>query len=81
MNMLLRKRNPEEHVAQWIERYDFDIEHRAGTSHHNADAPSRRPCPIKCSYCSRMEEKATRVLRIIVIGEVFENPELKWIQE
>ncbi|KAF8774693.1 Gypsy retrotransposon integrase-like protein 1 [Argiope bruennichi] len=40
-------REHEGQVARWIQRlpeYDFEIQHRKGTSHGNADALSRRPC-------------------------------------
>ena len=40
--------------ARWLEQmeeYDFDIEHRPGTRHGNADALSRRPCPKKDCVC------------------------------
>ncbi|KAG5885094.1 hypothetical protein JTB14_003968 [Gonioctena quinquepunctata] len=51
LKWLLQFKNPEGQVARWIERlqeFDFEIEHRAGTSHKNADALSRRPCPDDC---------------------------------
>ena len=40
-------REPEGHLARWLERLqelDFDIVHRRGSSHTNADALSRIPC-------------------------------------
>ena len=40
--------------ARWIslcDEYDFDIEHRAGKLHGNADAMSRMPCPEECRQC------------------------------
>ncbi|CAC5421299.1 unnamed protein product [Mytilus coruscus] len=53
--------NPEGQIARWFEilaAYDFKIEHRAGRSHANADAMSRRPCHDEnCSHCNRAEEK------------------------
>jgi len=36
--------------ARWLEQmeeYDFEIEHRPGAQHQNADALSRRPCQLK----------------------------------
>ncbi|GFX74678.1 retrovirus-related Pol polyprotein from transposon 412 [Trichonephila clavipes] len=47
-------------VARWIQRlqeYDVEIRHRKGSTHENADALSRRPCPESCKYCSRIEKK------------------------
>ncbi|KAJ8332318.1 hypothetical protein SKAU_G00426730 [Synaphobranchus kaupii] len=53
--------DPEGQVARWLEQlqgYDFEIRHRAGRLHGNADALSRRPCAAQeCRYCSRQEEQ------------------------
>ncbi|GFU59824.1 retrovirus-related Pol polyprotein from transposon 297 [Trichonephila clavipes] len=52
--------NTEGQVARWIQRlneYYFDIGHRKGSSHGNADALSRRPCLENCRHCSRVETK------------------------
>ena len=41
-------KQPEGQLARWIEQlqeYDFEVIHRRGVSHGNADALSRRPCP------------------------------------
>lgn len=46
-------REPEGQLARWLERleeYDFDVVHRKGKRHGNADALSRLPC----SQCGRM---------------------------
>jgi hypothetical protein len=40
--------------ARWLEQmeeFDFVVEHRPGTSHGNADAMSRRPCPKRECFC------------------------------
>ncbi|POS82547.1 hypothetical protein EPUL_004988, partial [Erysiphe pulchra] len=58
-------------VARGIERlqeYNFTVEHRAGKSHNNADALSRRPCPSDCKHCSKIEEKES-CLRTTVMDE------------
>ncbi|GFV88693.1 retrovirus-related Pol polyprotein from transposon 17.6 [Trichonephila clavipes] len=55
-------------VARWIQRlneYYFDIRHRKGSSHGNADALSRRPCPENCRHCSRVETKYDYAIRQI----------------
>lgn len=47
LRWLLNFKNPEGQIARWFEllsSYDFVVEHRAGRSHGNADALSRRPC-------------------------------------
>ena len=44
--------------ARWLdffEQFDFDIMHRKGTSHANADALSRRPCGEACRQCTRQQ--------------------------
>ncbi|GBM36622.1 Retrovirus-related Pol polyprotein from transposon 297 [Araneus ventricosus] len=51
LRWLLNFREPEGQIARWIQRlqeYDFEIQHRKGTSHGNADALSRRPCKESC---------------------------------
>ncbi|GBM39863.1 hypothetical protein AVEN_45816-1 [Araneus ventricosus] len=51
---------PEGQIARWIQRlqeYDFEIQHRKGTSHGNTDALSRRPCRKSCKHCSNAEKK------------------------
>ncbi|GFW20090.1 transposon Ty3-I Gag-Pol polyprotein [Trichonephila clavipes] len=59
-------------VARWIQRlneYYFDIRHRKGSSHGNADALSRRPCPENCRHCSRVETKYDYAIRQITIQQ------------
>ena len=57
---LLKFKNPEGQIARWIETlssYQFLIEHRAGRSHQNADALSRRPCiGDYCKHCLKIED-------------------------
>ncbi|KRY05098.1 Retrovirus-related Pol polyprotein from transposon, partial [Trichinella britovi] len=46
-------REPEGQVAQWLEslaELDFEVEHRAGRLHGNADALSR----TSCAQCGRL---------------------------
>ncbi|GBM95331.1 Retrovirus-related Pol polyprotein from transposon 297 [Araneus ventricosus] len=50
---------PEGQIARWIQRlqeYDFEIKHRKGTSHGNADSFSRRPCKESCKHCTNAEK-------------------------
>ncbi|GBM48168.1 Retrovirus-related Pol polyprotein from transposon 297 [Araneus ventricosus] len=57
---LLNFKEPEGQIARWIERlqeYDFEIQHRKGTSHGNADALSRRPCRESCKKCTNAKKK------------------------
>ena len=53
-------KNPEGQTARWIEileTYDFDIIHRPGIRHSNADAMSRLPCK-QCGMTDHEGEKA-----------------------
>ena len=60
LRWLLNFKNPEGQMARWIEKlqnYEFQIEHRKGQLHSNADALSRRPCQLYCKHCSLAEKK------------------------
>ncbi|GFU65766.1 hypothetical protein TNCV_5059001 [Trichonephila clavipes] len=68
LTWLMNFRNTKGQVARWIQRlneYYFDIRHRKGSSHGNADALSRRPCPENCRHCSRVETKYDYAIRQI----------------
>ena len=75
LKWLLNFKNPEGQIARWFESlssYDFKIEHRAGHSHNNADALSRRPCfqeGSDCTHCSKIENK----FKPLQIGEKQNN--------
>ncbi|GBN99165.1 Retrovirus-related Pol polyprotein from transposon 297, partial [Araneus ventricosus] len=60
LRWLLNFREPEGHIARWIQRlqeYNFEIQHRKETSHGNADALSRRPCKESCKHSTNAEKK------------------------
>ena len=68
LRWLLSFRNPEGQIARWLEclqQYDFEIQHRAGTKHRNADALSRRPCSPDCRHCDRLEDKESSAQVVI----------------
>ncbi|GBM61469.1 Retrovirus-related Pol polyprotein from transposon 297, partial [Araneus ventricosus] len=70
LRWLLNFREPEGQVARWIQRlqeYDFEIQHRKGTSHRNADALSRRSCKESCKHCTNAEKKLGMETDISVI--------------
>ena len=75
LQWLLAFREPEGQVARWLEflqAFDFRVEHRAGTRHQNADALSRRPCAADgCSHCARREAREAEVLgdRLEVVSQ------------
>ena len=59
LRWLLNFKNPEDQMARWLEDLfvlDFEIQHRPGRQHGNADGLSRRPC-TECRYCERQEVK------------------------
>lgn len=59
LSWLRRLKNPEGQLARWIQvrdTYNFEIRHRPGKQHNNADGLSRRPCQ-SCKFCSRQEDK------------------------
>jgi len=58
LRWLMSFKEPEGQVARWISvlsTYQFDIVHRPGKKHGNADALSRMPCPVSCAQCNRIE--------------------------
>ncbi|XP_071650022.1 uncharacterized protein [Temnothorax longispinosus] len=73
-------------LARWMERlqqYEFEVIHRKGESHKNADGLSRRRCEkFGCSYCEKVEERSIKeqdkmVARVILQGK---SPEV-WRKE
>ncbi|GFX74189.1 retrovirus-related Pol polyprotein from transposon 412 [Trichonephila clavipes] len=82
LTWLMNFRNTEGQVARWIQRlneYYFDIRHRKGSSHGNADALSRRPCPKNCRHCSRVETKYDYAIRQITTSTA--TPPDPWSDE
>ena len=61
LQWLLSFKNPEGQMARWVQKlgqYDFEIRHRKGRMHGNADALSRRPCDEEeCKYCDKRDIK------------------------
>jgi len=61
LKWLMSFRELEGQLARWLERlqqFDFEVIHRKGLSHKNADGLSRRICEAEnCQYCVRMEKK------------------------
>ncbi|PIK34915.1 Retrovirus-related Pol polyprotein from transposon [Apostichopus japonicus] len=58
LRWLMTFKNPEGQIARWLEllsTYQFEIQHRPGKCHSNADGLSRRPCGDDCSHCKRKE--------------------------
>ena len=73
-------KQPESQLARWLERlaeFDFVLQYRKGSAAANADGLSRRPCPEKCSYCSRREEKDLVHCNLVDIVD----PQYDWTKE
>ncbi|KMQ83432.1 integrase core domain protein, partial [Lasius niger] len=69
-------------LARWLERlqeFEFEIIHRKGQSHGNADGLSRRLSEaFGCEYCAKVEKKSAEetqkmVTRIVLASENFEE--------
>ena len=62
LQWLLNFKALEGQLARWMQKlgeYDFEVRHRKGAEHGNADALSRRPCfSESCKYCERVEVKS-----------------------
>nr|XP_013996221.1 unnamed protein product [Salmo salar] len=67
LQWLLSFKEPKGQIARWLEElqpYDFQVEHRAGLRHSNADALSRRPCAEDgCGYCAKRVERERELYR------------------
>ena len=63
LQWLLNFKALEGQLARWMQKlgeYDFEVKHRKGAEHGNADALSRRPCfRESCKYCERTEVKSS----------------------
>ena len=61
LTWLRRTPYPVGQQARWLEimeEYDFQVEHRPGCKHGNADAVSRRPCRVKACCCRQDDDGA-----------------------
>lgn len=73
--------------ARWlntIKEFDFQIQHRAGTSHSNADALSRRPYPVQTvNRITDSREESRRPepwARVEQSNEQMADPDLGWVR-
>lgn len=85
LRWLMSFKNPEGQLARWLEwiqQYDFEIIHRKGNLHKNADSLSRRPClESNCSYCMKNEVKENVIARIVFGSENLEDWRQKQLQD
>ena len=80
LKWLLEFREPQGQVARWLERlqeYHFDVEHRPGNKHTNADALSRRPRRRSqhgdCPSCKRGQPEVNKAHVSTVNGDSKED--------
>ncbi|XP_036146013.1 uncharacterized protein LOC118646668 [Monomorium pharaonis] len=70
LKWLLSFRDLEGQLGRWLEKlqqYEFEVHHRKGLIHKNADGLSRRLCKTNgYGYCSRVEEKNAREKEITI---------------
>ena len=60
LRWLCRRREPSAQVARWLEilsEFKYNLEHRPGIKHGNADGLSRQTCGPECRQCTRIEER------------------------
>jgi len=81
LKWLMTFRNLEGQLARWLEQiqqYDFEIVHRKGNLHSNADGLSRRPCAgDNCSYCNKQESKEKEIIGRIILS----SEQINWRRE
>lgn len=80
LKWLMQFKNLEGQVARWVEQlqtYDFEIQHRKGRVHSNADALSRRPCKVECKHCFHVEGKHG----LVELSRVTVEPDIGWNSE
>ncbi|KAK3705767.1 hypothetical protein QZH41_000594, partial [Actinostola sp. cb2023] len=89
LRWLMSFKQPEGQVARWLERlqeYDFDVEHRPGKSHINADAMSRRPrrqhgdCP-SCKSTAGAESHVSKLTLVQLAGTTSSVTQDLWSEE
>ncbi|KAL7868269.1 hypothetical protein SRHO_G00096530 [Serrasalmus rhombeus] len=67
-------KEPEGQMARWLtamQKYQFQIVHRDGKKHNNADALPRRPCSEQaCRYCERLEDRHKLQARCAIMQRI-----------
>ncbi|UYV76859.1 K02A2.6-like [Cordylochernes scorpioides] len=82
LRWLLNFKSPEGQLARRIQRlqeYDMEFQHRKGKPPGNADALSRRPCPVNCKHCSKAETQVELNIRQLALAEELKSDE--WSSE
>ena len=86
LRWLMSFKDPQGQVARWLERmqeYDFNVVHRPGSEHGNADGLSRRPNPHHgdCPTCNTSEIRIEETAAIIKQPNVSLDPIQMWSRE
>ncbi|ROT63006.1 hypothetical protein C7M84_019127 [Penaeus vannamei] len=75
-------KEPKGQLARWLgklEQYNYQVVHRAGRVHSNADSLSRRPCEPDCNHCFRCESEIT--CRRLVVSESIAEADKRWRED
>src|SRR5580765_7264393 len=81
LKWLMSFKDLEGQLARWLERlqeFEFEIIHRKGQSHGNADGLSRRLCEaFGCEYCAKVEKKSAEETQKMVARIVLASKDLE----
>ena len=73
LQWLMSFRNVQGQLARWLQKlqqYDFDVIHRAGKNHLNADALSHQPCLLSgCRACQKLDEEKAKTVATVLVRE------------
>ncbi|ROT85243.1 hypothetical protein C7M84_019236 [Penaeus vannamei] len=75
-------KEPEGQLARWLEKleqYNYQVVHRAGRVHSNADSLSRRPCEPDCNHYSCRETEIS--CRRLVVSESIAEADKRWSED
>ncbi|KAK3889073.1 hypothetical protein Pcinc_006948 [Petrolisthes cinctipes] len=70
-------------LARWlrkIDQHNYEVQHRPGRIHGNADSLNRRPCEPECKQCSKKEEHSKKCNRTAVTELVSAEEDLVRMQ-
>ena len=80
LRWLCRRHEPSAQVARWLEimsAFSYELEHRAGKRHSNADGLSRQTPSLDCKQCAAIEQRDGGPSRAEVAGRNYKQL-IKW---